>query len=100
MLGSFICFFVYDPLNRSVSYTKQIVLWPLIMSLMFIVFYVVGETIESTTIKCVIFLVGCFIQGFLNNILQMSQSRFIMSFGADEIRWYNGGTGMAGIGAS
>ena len=67
---------------------------------MFIIFFVVGETIESTTIKSVIFLVGCLITGFLNNILQMSQSRFIMGFGEDEIRWYNGGTGMAGIGAS
>jgi len=100
MLGSFICFFFYDPINRSVSYSKQIILWPAIMSAMFIVFFVVGETIENTTIKVVIFLAGCFIQGFFNNILQMSQSRFCMSFGGDEIRWYNGGTGIAGIGAS
>lgn len=100
MLGGFICFFLYDPINRSISYRKQIILWPSIMSSMFIVFFVVGETIESTTIKCVIFLVGCFIQGFINNILQMSQCGFIMSFTVDEIRWYNGGTGMAGIGAS
>jgi len=100
MLGSFVCFFFFSSINSRISYIKQIILWPTLMTMIFFVYLAIGELIEDTTVKMTIFLIGCFIQGFLNNLVQMSQARFCMAWGEDEVRWYMGGTGIAGIGAS
>lgn len=100
MFGSFVCFFCFDSINRKISYAKQIYVWPLLMVSIFGVYFVLGEFVPNPTVKSIVFLIGCFVQGFINNILQMSQSRFVMSFTFEEIRLYNAGTGIAGMGAS
>ena len=100
MLGSFIGFFFFNPINKLLTYKTSVIIYPALMTIIFVFNLIMGEFIENQSVKAVIFLILCFIQGFLNNMVQLNQTRLMVGFGSKEGILYNGGTGIAGCGCS
>jgi len=100
MLGSFVGFFFYNPINKCFTYKSSSIIYPTVMTIIFILNLIVGQFIESSQAKAIIFLIFCFTQGFINNMVQLNQTRLMVGFGAKEGILYNAGTGIAGCGCS
>jgi hypothetical protein len=100
MLGSFIGFFFFNPINKRLTYKTSVIIYPAIMTVIFIFNLIMGEFIENQSVKAVVFLILCFTQGFINNMVQLNQTRLMVGFGSKEGILYNAGTGIAGCGCS
>ena len=103
MIGSFLSFLFYEKINSKIGWFVQIVVWPILMTLIFFIYILVGECLSTSdleTTRAAIFLIGCFIQGFINNCLQTTISRYVFAFGPTEISSYTAGTGIAGFGVA
>ena len=106
MLGSFLSFFAYDITNACLQFQHQMTIFPTVMAQSFYVTWAVGEYIDKATdqgLKMTIFLIVTFIQGWINNLLQITVSRFAFSFDKDDISIFSvgqaqGGVGTAGLG--
>ena len=55
---------------------------------------------KESIVKMSLFLLICTFQGFCNNAMQSTISRFIFSFGENEISSYTSGTAIAGVGCA
>lgn len=100
MLGSLVGFFFYNPINKRMTYRTSAILYPTIMTLIFVFNLIIGQFIESSETKAIIFLIFCFTQGFINNMVQLNQTRLMVGFGGQATILYNSGTGIAGCGCS
>ena len=100
MLGGFSSYFIFEAVNKRMTLVQQANIWSCIMVLIFFIYFILGETDCPEAAKATVFLVGCFTQGALNNLSQMAQVRVAMGITFDEIRLYNGGSGIAGMGCS
>jgi hypothetical protein len=74
MFGSLVSFFFFEAINSCITFKIQVALFPSIMAVTFYVDLIVGEFISIETnqdLKVGIFLAIIWIQGFVNNLLQV-----------------------------
>ena len=98
--GSFINFFLYDYINRWFKFEQQCTYIPTFMGITFHAQWMVGyyiNDVDSKNLKVVIFLIIVFIQGFANNTLQTSLTRFCFNFRGEDINNYTAGCALVGI---
>jgi len=96
-------FLAYDHINSYLQFQYQMTIFPTIMALTFYTTWAVGEYIDKETnqsIKLVIFLIVVFVQGSVSNLLQLTVSRFVFSFGNSEISLFSIGQALAGVGTA
>lgn len=99
-VGQLLAFLFFDKLNRLIHFRIHIIIWPVFNICMFYLYIIVGETMtgeNNESLRCWIFLGGCFLQGFANNTLQCCLSRFVFNFGGTAINSYNAGVSIAGV---
>ena len=65
MSGSFIGFFFFNMFNKRISYKNSVIVYPAIMTVIFVLNLILGEFVENTKVKAIIFLCFCFIQGLI-----------------------------------
>ena len=58
-LGGLISYFAFPYLNHFLSYKTHVVIWPIILTLIFVGYFILCESNASTSLKYWIFLVGC-----------------------------------------
>ena len=73
MVGQLIAYFFVPLLTKLISFKNQIILWPSVSTVLFILLGVFGETLEyNSDTKVVIFFIIMFIMGALNTFLQVN----------------------------
>lgn len=97
-LGGFSAFLAFSQIVKRISFKHIIMGVPIILVVIFIAIYVVGEYYETVnTGKFSIFLALVTIGGFFNCILQTSLIGFSFAFTFIEISYFNTGTALVGI---
>lgn len=103
MIGTISAFFVFNKINKFMSLQTHMMLWPTMMTIILYIYLILGELMiaESLqTLKLVIFLALVTTQGFMTNMLGISNNRYVLCFSSNEIASLAAGGGMVGLGCS
>ena len=96
--GSVFSFFLYDAINKVMTFKMQMTIIPIILSVSFYSLFIIGETMENgTDLKKYIFMGICVEMGFTGNILQTTASKFCFNFRVKDITDYTSGTALIGF---
>lgn len=99
MFGAFLNVFFFDAINQRVSFRTQIIGLPIVMTCVFYLMLVLGEFFDERfeTQKIGIFQFFSISLGFMMNTMQSTMTRFVFSFGVENITKYTTGTAIAGV---
>jgi hypothetical protein len=75
MAGATISFLLFDSYNRAISFFLRIYLIPSLMVLSLVFLCVLGELVDTGTLKNFLFCVTVFLAGFLNEAMQFTLVR-------------------------
>ena len=100
MSASFFNFIFYDMINQCINFRKQQMYIPVFMIITFYGQFILGETVDKNKqehLKLSIFYTIVFFQGFLNNQIQTTLSRFCFNFDGGDITNFSSGNSLIGV---
>ena len=96
--GQLSSFFAYNFMNQLMHFNKQLIIIPITLSVIFMAFFIIGESMETgTTLKTTLFLVLVTVSGFITMIFNTSIGRFAFSFRDKDINAYSSAGSLIGV---
>ena len=97
-IGGFLSFLVFDMIYKRISFKNIIMGAPIVLVIIFVMIFVVGEMWEgASSMKFGFLLAIILIAGFFNSMMQTTLIRYSFGFTFIEISYYNTGTALVGL---